>query len=243
MSRLQSLLRVLGTAGAQAVPLGGVLGLGWGTVTGMALYWVESLLLVFATGILAILLRRETAAVPGEGGDARAARGRRRDEANRWKVRPKEVFEFHLLSLLIFGGAMAGTGYAVTKGGILAEFDLVEFQRGVLALTLCVGLAMAVDAWRIATVPVASVGRRVKQLTSRWVLFWALGFFGPLLTWILDEPRAVFGLFGGLKAWWEVTGALERWAPGLTGSTEPPRSVYEQRKVTLAGASSPDEPA
>ena len=41
----------------------------------------------------------------------------------RGKVRPKEVFEFHLLSLLIFGGAMAGTGYAVTKGGILAEFD------------------------------------------------------------------------------------------------------------------------
>jgi hypothetical protein len=243
MAKLPQVSRLLGVTGAQAIPLGGVLGFGWGTATGLALYWVESLLLVIGTVVLIVLLRRQVDPRPGEEAAQRAERGRRREEANRWKLKAGDVFGFHFVSVLGFGFFLGGVVFMVTRGAVAEAFDAEAFERGLLGMVACVGLGVAADAWRIETLPVAVLGARVQGLMRRWLFLWLVGFVGAAAVGLFGAPLAVFAVFGVLKALFELLALAERTVPGMGSVNQPPRSVYEQRKVTLGGSPPPGGPA
>jgi hypothetical protein len=202
--------RLVGVGGAQAVPVGGVFAAGWSPVTAIALYWFESLLLVVATAVLTALLRRTAELAPVDTPDDVADRDRRLRDIDRANIRTRDIVAFYGGSMLLFGVFVAMVTFVITQGAVFEELDVAQLQRGALAMTAFIGVGLAADAFRITSLPVATVQARVDSNMGRWAFFWILGFCGVLGAMLFGTPRTFFSFFVGLKAFWELGTLFDR---------------------------------
>ena len=202
--------RIIGVGGVQAVPVGGGFAAGWNPGTAIALYWCESALMVVATVVLVVLLRHTTNNAPTDTPDDVAWRERRLGEIDRANIRTRDVFAFYGGSILVFGAFLGAVMLLITQNTGQAIVDPADLRRGLLAMTLFVGIGLAADAMRITSLPVAAVQARVDANFGRWAFFWILGAVGLGVSLLLGTPATFFSFFVGLKAFWELGQLFDR---------------------------------
>lgn len=182
------------TTARQAVPVGGIFALGWQPPVAIAVYWIESVLLVAIVVMLCVRLRDDTSAA-----DARAA-----------GVHPGDVLLFHWGSMAIFGAFFAIILFLLTMNGRIAPIDWIEllYAAGGMAVVLAVGFA--VDTLLLPAPTVAAVRSRVDACLGRWALMWLLGFGGTVAMMVTGRPETFFRVFAVLKVTWEAWGLMAR---------------------------------
>jgi len=181
----------MATVARHAVPLGGLFGRDWHPVVAIVVYWLESVLLALATAGLCALMMRRT----------------RSSEVDKAGIHPRDVLIFHLGSLLVFGGFLAGVLIIlIGNGHVEGPIDVRQVREGALAMLAVVAAGLVIDLWRFEAFTVDEVRARVDACTARWGLFWLLGFFGTILMAVTGRPAIFLGFFGVLKI------TLESWA-------------------------------
>ncbi len=210
-------LSFLTTLTRQAVPLGGIFGRDWQPVTAIAVYWLESLLLALVAVALCALAKRRTSPAVVEqlraAGDLDGVRAleAEREAARAAGIEPRDVFAFHVGSMVLFGIFVAMVlAIIIGKGDLQQVFEWHEVRDGALAMIVVVAVGFAIDLWRFPAMPVAAVQARVTACFARWGLFWLLGFFGVGLMLLTGRAGIFIGLFAGLKVTWEVWASLAR---------------------------------
>ncbi len=203
------LARLAGVGGAQSVPIGGVLAADWTPATGLALFWFETLLLALVAVGLAALVHRDARRQAARGHadpDRARATAARLEEVRAAHIVPRDVFAFHVGSLLVFALFFSGVVFMLSQkpGGERISIDLDALQLGAAAVFGFVALGAASDILGFRRLPAGEVGARVDACTGRWAMFWLLGFAGPILVAVFGKPMAFFAFFGLLKAWWEI---------------------------------------
>jgi len=187
--------RFITTVVRHAVPIGGVFGADWHPATAIAVYWVESVLLVLTTATLCALFARRTPPA----------------EISRAGIDPGSVLVFHLGSLMVFGGFLGGVLLILAGNGHFDEpMRWDELQGGVELMLVVVGVGLVLDLWGFNRFTVASIRARVDACTVRWGLFWLLGFVGTFVIGITGRAALFFGLFSGLKITFESWATLAR---------------------------------
>lgn len=208
------LTRLASVCGAQSVPLGGVLGADWTPTTGLALFWIESLALALVAVALALLVRwderRRTLRGRRSAAGAEPGTAARRREIAAANIDPGAIFGFHVGSLVAFGVFLGGLLFMLSHRteGIYVDREALAWGSAAIVGFVVIGAAGELRGFR--RLPAADVAARVDACTSRWAMFWMLGFFGPLLVSIFGRPALFFVLFGSLKALWEVGRFLGR---------------------------------
>lgn len=207
----------LTTIARHAVPFGGLLGREWHPVVALGVYWFESLLLVLvAAGLSALIHRRASPAALADARQSDDAAGMRAiAEEQRAltiaSIRPSDVLIFHLGSLFVIGGFLAGVMIIlIGNGRIDRPVDWLELRDGALAMLLVVAVAFAIDLWRFDRLTVTEARERVDACMSRWGLFWLLCFFGTILMAFTERPTIFFTFFAGLKVVFESWARLAR---------------------------------
>lgn len=204
------------TGARQAVPVGGIFALGWQPVVALAVYWLESVLLVAITVDLCVRLRARTseaaiAAARAAGdrayADALEAEAKARGAAG---VTPGDVLLFHGASMAFFGVFFAGLLVMLTLNGRIAPVDWTELRDAAGGMAAVLVLGFALDSVMMPDPPVTVVAARVNACLGRWALMWLLGFGGLAAMMLTGRPQIFFQVFAGLKATWEVWGLLAR---------------------------------
>ena len=148
-------------------------------------------------------------------------------EVARAKIRPGDVFGFHVGSLLTFGVFLAGVIFILSANGRLAEeIRWSELRRASEMILLVVAAGFLIDLWGFRAMPPAEVQGRVDACLTRWSLFWLLGFVGTILIGVTGRATVFFGFFAILKITFEGYGRLAR-ALGWRSHAERQRSVYD----------------
>lgn len=216
MRRLLSKLSEFGmTSLRQVLPIGGVAAWGWHPFTGLAVYWVEALLLAVVAAAYCALAERRTAypALEALRRAGRHAEARQLEEERavlkKGNLRWRNVFAFNVGSLLIFGiffGAITGL---LAANGEIDRPDMGQVRDGVSAMLTLVLAGVLFDLL-FTNVQAPLVEARVNACLTRWVLFWFLGFVGTIVMAWTGRPAIFFTFFGGLKVTWEVLGTAGR---------------------------------
>lgn len=214
------LLDVATTAGRHVVPLNGIFGGGWQPATAIAVYWLESLVLVLTTATLCWLVQRRTsdrviaaARVAGDHAAVAALEAERR-VANGAGVKAGDVLMVHLSSVAIFGVFMGVMVTLVITNGNPAPFDATEFQTAVYSMLLVLGAGWAIDVAMSPAMSVAAVADRVEGCMGRWGLLWTLCFFGTILPIFIGRPQLFLEMFAVLKVvseGWSMLARLFGW--------------------------------
>ncbi len=168
---------------AQAIPAGGVYLASWATGSALALYWVESVLLLLATLVLV----------------ARSPKAPSSGEIPKWR----EVAIVHGGAYSVFGLFLAGFMLVASENhGI--SFVAPDFQAGLPLMALCVAVGLAVDLADLKHRGQGLVSARVEDGNGRFAVFWLVGFFGTLAAVISGRGGALFAVFAGAKTLFEV---------------------------------------
>lgn len=204
------------TGARQAVPVGGIFALGWQPPVAVAVYWIESVLLVAVAVELCVRVRTRTsmgaiaeARATGDGAYAETLQAEAQTLA-RAGVVPGDVLLFHGGSMALFGAFFAGIVTVLTLNGHIAPVDWNELQTAAGGMAIVLGLGFAFDYLMMPDPPVAVVQARVNACLGRWALMWLLGFGGTMVMAFTGRPQTFFMVFAGLKATWEVWALLAR---------------------------------
>lgn len=196
---LRRAIDVVLTGARQAVPVGGIFGLGWQPPVAVAVYWVESVLLVAIAVVLCVRLRARTSEVTIA--EARAAGDRAYADALVAEARthaaagvnPGDVLLFHGASMAIFGLFFAGIVVMLTLNGRIAPVDWAELRDAASGMAVVMALGFAFD-YVVLPDP----------------LMWLLGFGGLIAMLLTGRPQIFFQVFAVLKVTWEIWGRLAR---------------------------------
>jgi hypothetical protein len=187
--------RFLSTVARHALPVGGVFARDWHPVTAVAVYWLESVLLVLTATALAALVKRRASMA----------------EVRTAGIEPRGVLIFHLGSLFVFGGFLGGVMVILIGNGHIAEpMRWGEVADAATAMAIVIAVGFTFDLWAFKRLTVAGVSARVNGCMARWGLLWMLGFFGTLAMMFTGRPEVFFGLFAGLKVTFESWAQLAR---------------------------------
>jgi hypothetical protein len=182
-------------AGAQGVPVAGVVAADWSPAGGLLLYWAESVLLLAATAILLALFAR---------------RGADPAEIARAGIRTRDVLLVHGGAFGIFGVFLAGILFIFVDKGFIAPGAIGDAVAGLPWIALFVAVELAVDLARLRTARAADLARRVNAGSRRLLLFWLVGFLGSLAMVLSGKPLLLFALFAGFKILFEIGAVLGR---------------------------------
>ena len=206
---LARVAQFLTTSARHALPLGGIFAVEWHPFTALAVYWVESVLLVLAAALLALMIKRRLSdraiAEARAAGDEDEAKGLA-VEAARLRaaaIAPKDVLAFHLGSLFVFAGFLGGVTIIIVGNGHLEPVRWGELTQGIQAMAIVATITFALDVWRFDSLDVAAVAGRVNACLARWAMFWLVGFFGTGLAMFTGRPTIIFGFFAVLKVIFE----------------------------------------
>lgn len=178
------LLDLVTTGARQALPLNGILGGTWRPVTAIAVYWLESLVLVLTTALLCWLMQRRT-----------------------WA---RDVLLVHVPSLAIFGVFIGVMLNLLIQNGHTPSFDLDEFRSAASAMLIVLGVSGAIDLAMWRSMDVSTVAGRVESCLGRWALLWILSFFGVMVPLFTGRPVLFLTTFAVLKTLWEGGAMLGR---------------------------------
>ena len=214
---LRRFVDFIATAVRQAVPIGGIFGLGWQPATAIAVYGLESALLAGIAVAACFQLRSRTSAAAiaqsrAAGDLAHAEALQAAQHASRTAgVNPHDVLLFHGSSLAVFGVFFAAILLMMArKGGLAEAFDLAELRHGATTMAIVVASGFALEQLMVPEPGVSAVQSRVNACLGRWSLLWLLGFGGTAMLAFTDRPQRFFQLFAVLTLTWEAWGALAR---------------------------------
>lgn len=203
----------------QAIPLGGVLELGWHPITALAIYWLEALALALVAAASCWMVERRTrrAFVRHARRSGSAALARRlvaeRSALTQRALRSNHILSFQGGSLLVFGAFFAAVSGILVANGDVSAPDPWEMASGALALAFVVAVGALLDLL-VFDVPVTAVDARVSDSLSRWGLFWVLGLVGLFVSVVSNQPARFIVFFAVLKALWEVLALWQRFGRG-----------------------------
>ena len=202
----------ISTAARHILPVGGIFAEKWHPATALAVYWVESVLLAAAVSALCFIMDRRTSpaaiARARSVGDheAETALTAERVAFNQSHIKPREVFGFHVGSLMVFAMFLGAVLVILVGNGHIEPLRWSELRDGAVAMVAIVSVAFLFDLWRFDSYHAIDLRRRVDACTARWGLFWMLGFFGTLVMFISGRPLWFLGFFSILKV------VFESWA-------------------------------
>ena len=216
------------TLARNAVPIGGVFGRDWHPVTALGVYWLESVLMVFAAANLGALLARRASRANVlaalEDGDEAAARAiqSEHDRFEAAHIKPRPVLYFHLGSLAFVGVFLSGLLVIMVSNQKIEPVRWSELREGATVMATVVTMGWVFDLLMFNRLSVTDVAARVEGCTTRFALFMLLLFS----TWpmmFFDRPGILFGTFAGLKVTFELLSRLERRLGGKRGTNQPRR--------------------
>lgn len=213
---LRRLIDLVLTFARQALPVGGIFALEWQPPVAIAVYWLESVLLVAIAVELCFRLRNRTSAAAiaearsaGDEAYADALQAEARMLASAG-VNPHDVLLFHGGSMALFGAFFAGILLILTMNGLIEPLDWAELWDAAGVMALVLGVGFTVDRFMLPAPPVAVVQARVNACNGRWALLWLLGFGGTAAIAFTGRPQLFFQVFAVLKMTWETWGLLAR---------------------------------
>jgi hypothetical protein len=213
---LRRLIDLVITSARQAVPVGGIFAFGWQPPVALAVYWLESALLVAIAVWLCFRLRAETspmsiaeARADGDAAFADALQGEAKAIAAAG-VNPRDVLLFHGGSMAIMGAMFAGILLILTLNGRIDPIDWVEMRQAAGAMAIVLGVGFVIDRLMMPIPSVTVVQARVNACNGRWALMWLLGFGGTAAVVFTGRPHTFFQVFAVLKLTWEMWGLLAR---------------------------------
>jgi hypothetical protein len=193
---LRRVIDLIANAARHAVPVGGIFALGWQPPVALAVYWIESVLLVAIAALLCIRLR-DTPGTPPDG-------------ALTSDLNPRDVLLFHWGSMAFFGLFFAIILLGLAANGRIAPIDWHELRDAAGGMVLVVVLGFGIDTLLLPAPSVAAVQARVNACLGRWALLWLLGFGGAIAMAFTGRPETFFQAFALLKLTWEGWGLLAR---------------------------------
>lgn len=194
---MKRVIDLVTTTARQAVPVGGIFALGWQPAVAIAVYWIESVLLVAIAVALCVRLRDGASATSP---DRMRAAG----------LVPRDVLLFHWGSMGIFGAFFAVILFILTMNGRIEPIDWIELQYAAGGMAIVLAAGFALDTLLLPDPTVAAVQARVNACLGRWALMWLLGFGGTVAMAVTGRPETFFRVFAGLKLTWEVWGLMAR---------------------------------
>lgn len=203
---IRRFFQVILRGGAQGVPVAGVVAADWSPAGGLILYWVESVLLLFATALLLALWAR---------------RGADPAEIARAGIRTRDVLLVHGGAFGIFGIFLAWIVFILTHKGVLTAEGVLAAAAGLPWIALLVGVELAIDLARLRRASAAELARRVDAGTRRFMLFWLTGFVGIWVMILSGKPLLLFTLFAAFKIVLETGALLARGKSGKAAGEAP----------------------
>lgn len=208
--------RFLTTCARHAVPLGGILGGEWHPVTALAVYWLESVLLVIGAALLSRRMFQRTSAqavaeADSAGDDQEARRLElERSELNAAHIEPGPLLAFYLGSLAVFAGFLGGVIVILTGNGHIPAPRWSEIGDAAQMIAFVVAIDIAIDLFRFNSLTVTALQGRVNACLARWSLLWLVGFVGTILMAVTGQPTIILGFFAVLKVVFESWGRIAR---------------------------------
>ena len=185
-----------------AIPFYGALHLGWSVSTILALYWVENVMVIVATGARIVLHRRLTRKCGHWGG----AQPRIEDDVT-WIPPDPNVFLREYLGLsVLFTLAHAIFVVAIVFGmhqkhpdQTQWQFSLEQFRNGAIALAAVLVADLLADAGTLGRRSFAWLKVHVDRRSARVLILHVALIFGMFAIVTTDSPLALLGVLIGLK--------------------------------------------
>jgi len=219
---IERLARILRALGANGVPIGGVYGAGWSVGTGLALYWIENLMLIPVLAIVILVHRHLTHKRGHWMGKVTITRGE--GARSTTTTRPGTLLQQYLATMIPF---TLVHGVFVTMlvfvalpnlGGEAARLDWRALGQGSLGLAGVLGVGLVWDLIGISKRPFSWVESLVAHATGRMVIVHLTILFGMFALMLFHQPMGLFFVFAGLKALMDLAAI---W-PKSEASAEPP---------------------
>jgi hypothetical protein len=216
--------RLLQALGINAVPIVGFFGQGWSPGTALAIYWVESVLVIVFMSVRIGLHRRATqktghyrglamsrSTTPGKGAP-KPRRGTTLGSGYRSVAIPFTAVHGLFLGLLLFL-------FLPREFGPEAGVSLPDLARGAAGVTLFLAIGLVTDLFGLRDRSFLWMEQNVSRALGRIFVTHLTIIFGMFGAMFLNAPAALFGVFAALKTLVDLGSALPQSEPSL----EPPR--------------------
>ncbi len=230
------IIRVLSIFGLNSIPLLGWFGGEWSEGTVLAVYLLETLLMIFFIGVRIFLHRRMT----GKSGHLRSPGSASViDRLNESKNSDPNHFLLSYLKIMI--PFVLVQGFLITI--ILYVFSDMEgmedtavsfddLVKGISGMTFFLGLYFILDLIKLREMPFAWMKSVTEHSMGRVMVFQFAILVGLPLMAFMDQPRVFFMIFVGLKTLLDFSIYLPAYDP-----KEPPRWLcYLMDKIPGSGA-------
>jgi len=212
--------RAAQVVGVNAIPVAGIIGDWWSSGTALALYWIESVLVIGLMAARIVLHRRWT----HKAGHWRKAKVTLQSDRPRG-LQPKGSFLGSYLQVAItftvaHGIFLGMLLFMLTMNrpdlGVLVDPGSLEIGTAAIVVFLAVGFL--VDVPSLAQRPFRWLERLVERSLGRVVVLHLVIIFGMVGLALTDSPMGLLGVFAGFKALVEIGGIF----PEKEAGPEPP---------------------
>lgn len=236
LGRLPFVGRLLQRLGINAVPATGFFAANWSVGTLLAIFWIETVLLIAATAGVIVVHRRKTR----KAGHWRSALSR--DGKKRARATDGETFLGSFLGVM--APFTAAHGVFVAALAFLALPELTDGSAGVVATELATALpwmvvlvliGLTIDLIGLGHRPFAWVERRTQRTLGRMLILHLTIVLGMFAMAVTNAPKALFAVFIALKLLMDLSSArpagpspetpprivgwIDRWIPAQEGKT------------------------
>jgi len=223
IGRLPWVGRLLQALGVNSVPAVGFLGQGWSIGTTLALYWVETVLVIALVATRIVVHRRLTR----KAGHWNVPLETRVTVARRTSIRHGQTtFLAGFLGIMVPFTAGHGLFLGLLIFLVLPEFGgpaagvaLADLETGALAVAMFLVMGLLFDLIGLRDRPFRWIERVAERAQGRMFVTHLTIIFGMLAMSVWEAPAALFAVFVGLKTLVDL-GSL---VPERVEPLEPPR--------------------
>lgn len=215
--------RLLQALGVNSVPAVGFFGQGWSLGTTLALYWLETVLVIVLVSVRIVLHRRLT----HKAGHWNIPYETRTTVAGRTTVRTgTTTFLASFLGVMVPFTAGHGLFLGLLVALVIPEFAgaaegvaPADLANGALAIAVFLGIGLLVDLIGLADRPFRWIERVAERAQGRMFVTHLTIIFGMMAMAYWQAPVALFAVFFGLKTLVDLGSLMPQPEPRL----EPPR--------------------
>lgn len=216
--------RVAQLVGLNSIPVIGVAFGDWSNATALALYWCETVILVFLVSIR-IHVHRITTRKRGHFVEKRMKTGQ-------FSSRSGGIghfgtsFLFFALILSVFNAIFLGWAIGDERVGAI---DRQQLKQGLLAAAILLTVGLVMDLATIRKRPFAWIKAMSSGILRRVFLLYLVMIVGAILAAAIDLPRGVLLAFVLLKLWVDIGAQIPALQPKPTEKQQKLAAAEEQR--------------
>lgn len=223
LSRLPRVGRLLQSLGVNSVPAAGYFGDGWSIGTTLALYWLETVLVIFLISARILIHRRLTrkaghwnvavTTTTKRGGQTAVSHGRTTHLVSFLMVMiPFTAAHGLFLAVILFAGLPQLTGDSAAP-------SLADLRLGVLGVGALLVVGLLIDLVGIRDRPFRWIERASERAQGRMLITHLTIIFGMGAIAAFEGPAGLVAVFVGLKTLMDLGGLMPEKEP----SPDPPR--------------------